>query len=152
MSAQPDIALALPSPPSANRLWRRASGKPRERTPEYSAWLRDAGWEARRQLVGVPTITGCFRAEIQIPEKSRRDSDNWSKPLFDLCQHIGAVRNDSGLRGYRVDPVDRSDVLVALWAVPGPEQRQPPPLRLSRRKRSVRPTQAALAAWRRGTA
>lgn len=82
---------------------------------------------ARQQLVGASMIEGAFNARIEVPEKSRRDRDNWSKPLFDLCQAIGAVRNDSGLCGYTVVPADRDDCMVAIWDLGGPRfaARQP---------------------------
>jgi Holliday junction resolvase RusA-like endonuclease len=117
---RPTIVLQLPVPPSTNALWMHPSGhKRRVRSPAYSAWLQEAGWEARRQLVGVDTIQGAFNASVSVPASSRRDTDNWTKPLFDLCQSVGAVSNDSGLRQYVVMPADRADVLVVLWDLGG---------------------------------
>jgi Holliday junction resolvase RusA-like endonuclease len=120
-SAPPSIILQLPPPPSTNRLWSTPPGRRRRiRTPEYSRWLVEAGWEARRQLVAAPTILGAFDASVTVPIGSRRDRDNWSKPIFDLCQAVGAVVNDSGLRDYVVLAADRADVLVLLWDKGGP--------------------------------
>ena len=117
----PTIVLHLPCPPSLNALWSHPPGmKRRIRSPEYSAWLVQAGWEARRQLVGVPTILGAFSATVTVPVTSRRDRDSWTKALFDLCQHVGAVRNDSGLRDYSVTADERDDVMLALWDLGGP--------------------------------
>ncbi len=96
---------------------------------------------ARIQLVGVPTITGTFTAHIEVPTKSRRDRDNWSKALLDLCQLVGAVRNDAGLRDYQVVGTDRSDVLVVLTDCGGPEQRKPKEYRVGH----VRPKRATVA-------
>lgn len=116
----PTIILNLSLPPSVNKLWSHPPGlKRRIRSPEYSTWLRVAGWEARRQLVGVPMILGNFNAQLTVPIKSRRDLDSWTKAIFDLCQHAGAVRNDSGLRAYSVDASDRTDCMVALWDLGG---------------------------------
>ena len=43
-----DPILRLPVPPSANRLWR--SGRRRVfRSPEYVAWLVEAGWRSKAQ-------------------------------------------------------------------------------------------------------
>lgn len=140
----PTIVLHLSLPPSANKLWISEPGRARRRSPEYRSWLWNAGWEARRQLVGVPTIVGTFNAVIQVPRSSRRDRDNWTKPLFDLAQLAGAIRNDSGLGSYTVEPAEREDVCLALWDMGGPEQRVPANLRLSappRRSRRVTPAQ-----------
>ncbi len=134
--------LTLPVCPSTNALWiTPVNYKRRIRSPEYTTWLRDAGWAARMQLVGVPTITGTFTARIEVPAKSRRDRDNWSKALLDLCQSVGAVRNDAGLRDYQVIGTDRSDVLVVLTDCGGPEQRKPKEYRAGH----VRPKRATTA-------
>lgn len=123
---QPTIVLYVPSPPSANRIWRKVPNSKRPiLSAEYREWIATAGWTARTQLVGVPTILGSFNAVIIVPEKSRRDRDNWSKPLFDLCQRIGAVRNDRGLKSYRVDADTREDCMIALWDLGGPPLPEP---------------------------
>jgi len=140
--AEPTVFLTLPVGPSVNKLWSSAPGKQRVRSVAYSAWLRDAGWCARTQLVGVPTITGTFRARIVVPASSRTDLDNHCKALMDLLQHVGAIRNDSGLRDYAVCAADRSDVLVALWDLGGQEQREPRPMRAAGRQYRARPSVA----------
>ena len=84
----PATVLILPCPPSANRLWRN-----NRLSPEYRAWKQHAGWEARAQLIGIPTINGAFTVRIEAP-KMRRDLDNSLKPLLDLCQAMGAIRDD----------------------------------------------------------
>jgi Holliday junction resolvase RusA-like endonuclease len=140
VTQQPTIVLHLPIPPSINKLWANSPGKPRVRSSAYRAWIIEAGWEARTQLVGVPTIAGTFDALISVPVSSRRDRDSWSKSLFDLCQHVGAIRNDSGLRSYSVIGDDRTDCMVALWDTGGPEQRAPKIFRMSAKPRSSQPT------------
>ena len=142
MNELPAIVLSLPCPPSLNKLWSTAPGKKRVRSPAYSLWLREAGWIARMQLVGVPEITGIFSAEITVPVSSTRDRDGWTKSIFDLLQHARAVRNDSGLRAYSVVGGQRDDVLVTLWDLGGPEQREPKPMRMAARHYRARPTHA----------
>lgn len=132
MDDRPTIILNLPTPPSLNKLWRTGVGKARIRSREYSEWVRTAGWTARTQLVGAPTIVGTFRALITLPERSRIDRDNATKAIFDLLQHVHAVRNDSGLRDYTVTAAERDDVLVLLWDTGGPEQREPKVYRAGR--------------------
>jgi Holliday junction resolvase RusA-like endonuclease len=126
MNALPTIVLHLPIPPSANRIWRRVQGmRGLKLAPEYKAWIEAAGWTARMQLIGVPRIEGAFTAIIVVPSGTRRDLDNFCKPLFDLCQRVGAVANDNGLHSYSVSTEDRDDCLVALFDLGGPIVRKP---------------------------
>jgi Holliday junction resolvase RusA-like endonuclease len=137
----PDLVLSLPVPPSANALWSHpGGGKARVRSDAYRLWLHNAGWSVRMQARGFTTLAGTFDALLLVPEKSKRDRDNWSKPIFDLLQAVGIVRNDSGLRNYSVRGEDRDDCIVALWDRGGPEQRVSKPLRITKPKR--RPSQA----------
>ena len=148
---RPTIILQLPCPPSLNALWHQPPGfRRRIRTPEYTRWITEAGWEARRQLVATPTILGAFDASITVPIKSRRDRDNWGKSIFDLCQSIGAVSNDSGLRDYSVLAADRADVLVLLWDKGGKPIAPPRrlPATVSGRQGKLSLAQLALAAKR----
>lgn len=116
----PTLVLHLPIPPSANRIWRTMPGMRKPTlSEEYRAWINAAGWTARQQLVGTPMILGAFSAHVRVPAKSRRDVDNWTKPLFDLCQRVGAVRNDRGLKHYTVSQGDQDDCMIALWDLGG---------------------------------
>jgi hypothetical protein len=49
---------------------------------------------------------------------TRRDTDNWSKAVLDLCESVGAISNDGNLNELFVRPVAREDVMVALWVLP----------------------------------
>ena len=148
----PNIVLHLPIPPSANRIWRKVPGRRKPTlSEEYRAWLTEAGWIAKMQIAGIPMILGAFRAEVEVPIKSRRDRDNWTKPLFDLCQKAGAVRNDRGLGTYTVTPTDRLDCMVALFDLGGPALKEAKVIakgvtRKPGKPRVTRPTQARIAA------
>lgn len=123
----PTILLTVPVPPSANRMFQRRLTKRGKRTltPEYKAWRDEAGWIARMQLAGVPMIGCRFDVEIQVPISSR-DTDNWIKPLLDLCQNIGAVTNDGNQRRVTVTPAARRDCMIALTELPDePDVRKP---------------------------
>ncbi len=126
MDAPPTISLCLPRPPSTNRLHYQPPGfKHRIRTPEYSKWLVEAGWEARRQLVGIPRIPGAFNARVTVPKASTRDLNNHDKALLDLLTYINFINDDSGLRPpFTIDWADRSDWLLELWDLGGPPVRR----------------------------
>jgi Holliday junction resolvase RusA-like endonuclease len=116
-AATPDRVVTMPRPPSTNRLWIRAPGKPRVRSPEYRAWIFSAGWEVRRQLIGIPPIDCRFNVVIEVPI-SRRDSGNFEKATMDLCEIVGLVTNDGNAHEINIRPVAREDVMVAIWALP----------------------------------
>lgn len=144
-----EVVLHISRLISANALWAHPAGhRSRVRSAAYRAWIEEIGWSLRQQLIGVPTIVGTFRARIEIPRSSRMDRDNCTKAIFDILQHVRAIRNDSGLLGYEVVPEERQDVLVVLTDTGGAEQREPKVWRASK-ARSARPTQAKLAAYRR---
>lgn len=151
MTDQPTIVLHLPVPPSANRLWRVVPGR---RKPvldaAYARWILDAGWEAKMQLGSRSAILGSFDARIEVPVMSRKDADNFAKPLLDLCQRVGAINNDSGLLHYEVTKTDRTDCMIALWdrggairkaahsRVPYAAPKRPSPARIARAERARR--------------
>lgn len=118
MDPQPAIIITVPRPPSANRMWRVVPGMKRPVLDrDYAAWLQVAGWEARRQAVGMERITCRFDVVISVPT-SRRDTDNWQKPLMDLMQHAGIVSNDGNMHRIVTEPVARDDCSVALFLRP----------------------------------
>jgi Holliday junction resolvase RusA-like endonuclease len=105
------IILLLSLPPSANRLWRN-----NRLSQEYRSWKDAAGWEAKTQLIGVAPITGEFSATIEVP-RNRRDLDNSVKPLLDLCQAVGAIKNDKYAEEIHLYRVEREGVLITLAAL-----------------------------------
>ena len=115
--APPDRVVTMPRPPSTNKLWVRAAGKPRARSAAYNDWIRHAGWDVRRQLAGVPPIDCRFNCIIEVPI-SRRDTGNFEKPTLDLCETAGLVTNDGNAHEISIRPVPREDVMVALWCLP----------------------------------
>lgn len=85
--------LLLPYPPSANRLWIRAR-KGMRKSPAYVAWLFEAGLLAKSQR--PKSVSGPYKLSIQAtrPDKRKRDLDNIIKPLADLLQTVGVIRDD----------------------------------------------------------
>ena len=87
------VELVLPYPPSANKLWTRTR-KGMRRTDSYNRWLHCAGWAVRTQR--PKKISGLYKLTIQAvrPDKRRRDIDNLIKPISDLLQTLGIVKDD----------------------------------------------------------
>jgi Holliday junction resolvase RusA-like endonuclease len=105
------IILLVSLPPSANRIWRN-----NRLSPEYRAWKLSAGWEAKTQLVGIPMISGRFRVKVEI-DPGRKDLDNVLKPLLDLCQSVGAIKNDKYAEEIHLYRMERDGVLIELQAL-----------------------------------
>ena len=117
MSEGPAIIVTMPLPPSTNKLWSRGAGGRRVRSPEYRSWLETAGWEVRRQVVGMAPLDCRFNLTIEVPV-SRRDTGNWEKPICDLCQHAGVISNDGNAHQITITPVARADCMAAFFPLP----------------------------------
>jgi len=117
-SAPPDRVLTMRRGPSTNALWIRGNGRARVRSPDYVKWINEAGWEVKMQMVGMPIVACRFNCVIEVPI-SRRDTGNWEKAILDLLEHVHVVSNDGNMHQLEVRPVERSDVMVALWLLPG---------------------------------
>jgi len=95
------IVLRLPLPPTTNGLFLNnkrppAPGKkrrPRIRTPVYSAWREQAGYELNLQH--IKPIKGPVFLEYDIRDGARGDIDNYAKPIGDLLVTHGVIEADS---------------------------------------------------------
>lgn len=89
------VEVDLPMPPSVNALWRSGRGRKVYRSPKYTAWLKEAGWEIQRQRHGK--IDGPYRADIILRPKTnrRRDADNFAKAVLDLLGAHSLTDDDS---------------------------------------------------------
>ena len=149
--APPDRVVTMARCPSLNSLWVRAPGKPRTRSAAYNDWLRAAGWDVRRQIVGMPPIDCRFNVVIEVPI-TRRDTDNWSKATLDLCESVGLMTNDGNVSELIVRPVQREDVMVAIWVLPemGEIRKQAKPRGTGQRERTGRTVKRKLPGltWR----
>ncbi len=87
-------ALRLSFPPSTNNLFKNGS-KGRFRSPEYDAWIIEAGLRIRRQR--PEPIAGPFRCELVFdrPDERRRDLDNLAKAVLDVLVKTQVVADDS---------------------------------------------------------
>jgi Holliday junction resolvase RusA-like endonuclease len=123
MKGEPDITLTLPVPPSTNRMWRHSQGR-HFKSPEYCAWITEAGYKAALGAAG-DKIPGAYALAMTLPP-TRLDPDNTIKPCNDLLQHMGIVTNDRLMRWLALTIDEgRADILVRLWALPMPAKRKP---------------------------
>lgn len=115
------IKFNITNPPSLNKLWVQilaANGKPiRTRSREYKEWAITAGWELRSQAVGNEPIACRFDVLIEVPI-SRRDTDNWPKPILDILESVGIVTNDGNQNKVLLSPVSRDNCQVTLTTLP----------------------------------
>ena len=82
------MILSCTPPPSANRLWTSNHRK----TPEYRAWLNEAGWQIKTQK--AVSIAGPISVIISVPGNGRRDLDNHCKPTLDLLSGMSLIDGD----------------------------------------------------------
>lgn len=94
------IAIALPFPPSVNRIWRSKSygaGKAPGHylDPRYATWKRVCDNEVMA-MRPRPRVEGRFHVTLILNEKKRanRDADNFAKAPLDFLQRAGVIEND----------------------------------------------------------
>jgi len=89
------ICATLPLPPSANRMWRKARNRVHI-APAYEAWKASAGLILNVAAAGK-RIDGPYALSLRVGCMTGRrlDLDNYLKPVNDLLQSCGAIRNDS---------------------------------------------------------
>lgn len=82
-------------PPSVNALWKVGRGGRLYRSPKYSAWLKETGWEIKRQRPGK--VDGPYKVEIILRPATnrRRDLDNLCKAPLDALKAFGVTDDDS---------------------------------------------------------
>lgn len=89
-------ALALPWPPSTNRIWRTVliGGSPRTLLSAHGRQYRQ---DVLRIAAGKKTLTGRLSVAVEAfpPDRRRRDMDNLLKAVLDACTHAGVWQDDS---------------------------------------------------------
>lgn len=85
--------ICLPMAPSTNHLF--AGQKRRYRSPEYEAWIVEAGWELKRQK--PVSVAGRVSLLIEVAEpktKRAQDVTNRIKAVEDLLVSHGVIQGD----------------------------------------------------------
>lgn len=86
------IVVMLPVPPSLNGMFFNTV-KGRARTPDYDAWIAEAGWRLAAQRPG--RVPGTFEARLELPARTLGDIDNRYKAVGDLLVKHGVTEDDS---------------------------------------------------------
>jgi Holliday junction resolvase RusA-like endonuclease len=90
------VTLALPLPPSANRLHADSPDGSRHKSPIYAEWLSAAGWRLQAQRPG--RVMGTYRMFIEVARRKDRrrvDLGHYEKALSDLLVAHHIVQDDS---------------------------------------------------------
>lgn len=103
------VEIALPRPPSVNRLWRMGNGR-MFKSAEYTAWIAKCFQSI--QGAKVPSVLGKYKLMIRVarPDKRRRDIDNYIKAVSDFLQSAKIIQDDS-----------LCEAVYCKWVEGGPE-------------------------------
>lgn len=87
------LKIYLPTPPSANSLFRTTNGK-RYKTKAYKAWLSEGLVAIKQQKITHTDLTG-VRITLFVPRLSlASDIDNRIKPTLDLLVKAKVLKDD----------------------------------------------------------
>ena len=108
------ITLRLPVPPSTNNLFINVKHGGRVPSPKYRLWKQQAAdtlWTQKRKK-----IEGQVSVRIVVPDKGRRDLDNFCKACLDFLVNHQFIATDDRhtLRKLEVSWADRNDCEVTV--------------------------------------
>ena len=97
------IALAIPFPPSVNRLYRTFRGR-MIMSKVGRDWYAKAIPSVQRQMTHQAMITGRVKVSVQVypPDDRRRDLDNLCKTTLDVLTKAGVYADDSHIDDLRL--------------------------------------------------
>jgi len=84
----------------------------RIRSPEYRAWIEDAGWRLVSQRPG--RVAGPYALLIELPAFTPGDAGNRETAMSDLLQLHNVIDNDSQAQDIRVTRTDGSEFRVTI--------------------------------------
>jgi len=95
----------LSLPPSVNGAWANVEGVGRRKTSAYRAWIKTAKGEISAGRQAWRPIEGAYKLTIVVRAPAM-DIDNVVKPISDLLQKMGMVRNDRNMTHLEVARAD----------------------------------------------
>lgn len=110
------IVVMLPVPPSLNGMFFNTV-KGRARTPDYDAWIAEAGWRLSAQRPG--RVAGTFEARLELPARTIGDIDNRYKAVGDLLVKHGVTEDDSRKQRLVIErSTDVTEARITIRSVP----------------------------------
>jgi|SRR5690242_17783247 len=116
------ITLTLPLPPSTNHLFATGKAGRRFRTPEYNAWIEEAGWVLASQRPLKFDCRVSVTIEVREPPTNRHeDCANREKASLDLLVRHGVIKSDSQQHvrqvtmGWASDLTDQIRITIRPW-------------------------------------
>lgn len=99
-------------PPSANELWRVASGGRGYKSARYACWEAQATRELMAQK--ARSVEGFYALHLRFvsPDNRRRDLDNLCKPVSDALVTMGVIESDHLARKITLEWADEGP---AVW-------------------------------------
>ena len=86
-------SIALPFPPSTNRLWRVVDGRA-ICSKSYREWIEAAGAELMSQRPRKHQGPVAVSIRVGMPDGRKRDLDNLQKACLDLLRRHGVIEDD----------------------------------------------------------
>lgn len=112
--------ICLPMPPTDNHLF-AGNGRRRYRSPEYDAWIKEAGWQLACQkpskaIAGVSVL-------IEVSERESTNSwdlSNRHKSILDLLVKHKTIQGDNKpyVRKFAMEWADVDGVRVTVETMP----------------------------------
>jgi Holliday junction resolvase RusA-like endonuclease len=119
LAAHQWLVFDIPTPPTANNLYRNVPGKGRVKTGVYGDWQIDAGWRVLQQLPKpVPHCAGEVHIDIDMPPGADLDG---LKAICDLLQmpqrtrlkrSLGIITDDKLIVDYHVRRVSKDSPCI----------------------------------------
>lgn len=110
------VTIDLPVPPSLNNIFITV-GNRRHKSPDYLAWIAEAGWRLKVQKPG--RVQGPFEAVLELPCKILGDLDNRHKAVGDLLVNHGVTDDDRHMQRLVIErSAEVTEARITIRSVP----------------------------------
>ena len=108
------VMFEIPTPPSAEDLFRNASGRGRVRTARYREWQTEAASLIMQKLGPLPRAKGDVLVDIDVPNGVGLDK---IEAIADLLEKLQLIENDRCMVGLHIRRVRYGPCIVRLRPV-----------------------------------